>query len=71
MRLRDGINAHWIGARFFVGRRHAGGVVMTGPMRQKDALSRVEQMTSEGHTAVIAEETAIRSAWLWILNQLS
>ena len=70
MALRDGIEYHWLGSRHYVGRMHAGGVVMTGPMRHIDALRRAEEIIKDGVRAAIAEETLTRAAWFNITNQL-
>ena len=68
MPLRDGIEHHWvsIGKPYYVGRRHAGGVVVTGPMYLEEAVATAQRIREEGHQAEISNETATIAAWFRI-----
>lgn len=75
MPLRDGIERHWVGMGpgrgWYCARRHAGGIVITGPGYEKEIFEISRRISEEGHTVAIAEESLTLPAWLNLLNQLS
>lgn len=74
MPLRDGIERHWVGMNgrgWYVGRRHAGGVVVTGPGYLPEMVELANKIRAEGHDVAIAEETITRSAIFRIFIELT
>ena len=71
MRLRHGLERHWVGAKTYVARKHAGGLVVTGPEPLSEALKRQTEIKKDGHEAVIVSGERYPAVWLKALVDLT
>lgn len=70
MKLRAGLEQRYVGSKHYVGREHAGGAVITGPMPLTLANAMAQEIIRDGHRAAIAADEDTRAAWFRILVDL-